>query len=164
MKELRVAGIISDSIVDGPGVRYVIFTQGCAHKCPGCHNPQTHDYKGGTLVSFAEILADVESYKYIKGITFSGGEPLDQPEALKDFIQGFKDKGYHILVFSGYTFEQIMANSEKAQAIKRADILIDGKFDLNLRALSLKFRGSSNQRIIDLQKSFLSGETVIIED
>lgn len=153
MTELRIAGVVSDSIVDGPGVRYTIFTQGCAHKCPGCHNPHTHDYNGGMLVPIDEIFSDIEDLKYIKGVTFSGGEPLDQPEALNEFAEMLKSKGYHIIVFSGYTYEQILKDPKKFEVLKKIDVLIDGRFDIKLRSLSLNFRGSSNQRVINVQES-----------
>lgn len=163
MVELRIAGIVDDSITDGPGVRYTIFTQGCAHKCPGCHNPATHDYKAGMPVNLDDVVKDIESYKYIKGVTFSGGEPFDQPEALREFAGVLREKGYHILIFSGYTYEQIAADSKKFEALKKADILIDGKFDIKLKSLNLRFKGSSNQRTIDVQKSISSGKVVEVE-
>ncbi|MDR1693654.1 MAG: anaerobic ribonucleoside-triphosphate reductase activating protein [Lactobacillaceae bacterium] len=158
MDSIRIAGVVTDSIVDGPGVRYTIFTQGCSHKCPGCHNPQTHDYNGGILVSIEDIIKDIESFKYIKGVTFSGGEPFDQPKPLAAFIDKLKSKGYHILAFSGYTFEQLSKNPEKFEALKKIDVLIDGKFDINLKSLDLKFRGSGNQRMIDVQETLKTNQ------
>lgn len=162
MTELRIAGVVTDSIVDGPGVRYTIFAQGCAHACPGCHNPQTHDYKAGMLVDINEIVSDIEANKYIKGITLSGGEPLDQPDAIAELVDILKSKGYHVLVFSGYTYEQIQSRPKLNNILQKIDVLIDGKFDINLRSLQLNFRGSSNQRIIDVQNSIKNNEIVIL--
>jgi anaerobic ribonucleoside-triphosphate reductase activating protein len=163
MALLRIAGVVTDSIVDGPGVRYTIFAQGCVHKCPGCHNPKTHDYNGGSLVDVDEIIKDIESFKYIKGVTFSGGEPFDQPEVLAEMAKVLKSKGYHILSFSGYTFEHIQKDDKKSELLKYVDVLIDGRFELKLKSLKLNFRGSSNQRIIDVPRSMESGEIVILD-
>lgn len=164
MTILRIAGIVDDSIVDGPGVRYTIFTQGCPHACPGCHNPQTWNYKTGTLVDIDDIIKDIESYKYIKGVTFSGGEPFEQPEEIAEFAGKLRKKGYHILMFSGYTYEQLLSDTKKFEALKKADILIDGRFEIKLRSLDLKYRGSSNQRVIDVQKSLENNKIIVIED
>lgn len=162
MAELRIAGVVDDSIVDGPGVRYTIFTQGCAHNCDGCHNKQTHDYRGGTLVDIKDLLEDIQSHKYIKAVTLSGGEPLDQPIAIKALVEDLKSKGYHILIFTGYTYEQIFLDSKKFEIVKQVDIIIDGKFDINLKSLNINFRGSTNQRIIDIQKTLEKKEISLL--
>lgn len=163
MTKLRIAGIVDDSIVDGPGVRYTIFTQGCPHKCPGCHNPQTWGYKGGTLVDIDDIIKDIESYKYIRGVTFSGGDPFEQPEEVAEFAGKLRKKGYHVLMFSGYTYEQLIGDSKKFKALKEADVLIDGRFEIKLRSLDLKYKGSSNQRTIDVQESLKNNKVVLVE-
>lgn len=163
MAELRISGIIDDSIVDGPGVRYVIFTQGCPHHCPGCHNPETHAFEGGTFITAEHVLNDLKNHKYIKGITFSGGEPMAQPEALAEFVGALKDAGYHVMIFSGYTFEEIQQDGQRKKALERADILIDGRFILAEKSLEVKFRGSKNQRAIDVQKSLQENKVVCLD-
>lgn len=162
--QLQIAGIIDDSVVDGPGVRYTIFTQGCSHGCSGCHNPETHDYSGGTSVKIDDLLNDIVRLKYIKGITLSGGEPFDQPEALTELVARLKNKGYDVLLFSGYTFEEIVKDSAKRQVLTHADTLIDGRFDVKKRSQRLRFRGSSNQRIIDVQQSLAKGQIHLKEE
>ncbi|MDD4557150.1 MAG: anaerobic ribonucleoside-triphosphate reductase activating protein [Alphaproteobacteria bacterium] len=161
--KLRIASVVDDSVVDGPGVRYVIFTQGCKHNCPGCHNPQSHSFSAGMFVGFDEIYEDLSKYKYVKAVTFSGGEPLEQPEAVAEFVSKLKEKGYHILIYTGYTFEQILADEKKLRAIEKADLLVDGLFVLRLRSLNVNFRGSSNQRIVDVQRSLKNKEVVLSE-
>ena len=112
-KFMRVAGIVDDSMVDGPGIRYTIFLQGCKHNCPGCHNPATHDYNGGEIVNIDDIINDIKNYKYINAVTFSGGEPLDQPEAVEETINKLKAAGYHIMIYSGYTYEEKLQIAKK---------------------------------------------------
>lgn len=160
---MQIAGIIDDSVVDGPGVRYTVFTQGCAHNCPGCHNPETHDYNGGQTVNTQDILADIAQFKYINAVTFSGGEPLDQPEAVGELARELKAKNYHVLIFSGYTFEEILTNPAKLAALQNADTLIDGRFNPALKDLNLRFRGSSNQRIINVPQSLVCGRVCLAE-
>lgn len=162
--KLQIAGIIDDSIVDGPGVRYTVFTQGCAHNCFQCHNPQTHDFNGGNAVDVDDIISDITRFKYIRCVTFSGGEPMDQPEALTECVTRLKNKGYHILIFSGYTFEEIIAEPLRQKALKNADILIDGRFDYHKKTQDLRFRGSSNQRVIDVPKSLQTGQVCLQEE
>lgn len=159
--KLRIASVVDDSVVDGPGVRYVIFTQGCKHNCPGCHNPQSHSFSTGMFVSFEEIYADLQRYKYIKAVTFSGGDPLEQPEAVAEFVEKLKEKGYHVLIYTGYTYEQVLADEKRRKAVEKSDLLVDGLFVLRLRSLGCNFRGSSNQRIIDVQESLKNGEVVL---
>ncbi len=152
---LRISGVVEESIVDGPGFRYVIFTQGCPHGCPGCHNPQTHDFNGGTLIDPLSLLSEIDKNPLLSGVTFSGGEPFVQPEALLPLAQKIKERGLHLLIFSGYTYEQLMELSRKNQAVSRllqlCDTLIDGPYLEAERDLTLQFRGSANQRILQLQ-------------
>lgn len=159
--KLKIASVVDDSVVDGPGYRYTIFTQGCAHNCIGCHNLKTHDYNAGSYINYEDISKDLKKFKYIKAVTFSGGEPLDQPEALAEFVKNLKNAGYHILIYTGYTYEQIQKNQKKFEAIKNADILIDGKFEITKKSLNLKYRGSNNQRIIDIQETIKNNELVL---
>lgn len=162
--KLRIAGIVDDSVVDGPGVRYAIFTQGCSHNCPGCHNPDTHDYNAGTPVDPAEIIADLRQFKYLNAVTLSGGEPLDQPEAVLELVVRLKELGYNVLVFSGYTFDEIMADPAKTVIMQYTDTLVDGRFDISRQSYDLNYRGSANQRIIDVPASLSQKNVCLRED
>ena len=154
-KTLRIAGVVRESVVDGPGLRYVIFAQGCPHRCPGCHNPETWDPAGGYDVTVDEIVADVERNPLTRGVTFSGGEPFSQAAAFASLGRLLKDKGYDIVTYTGYTYEQLRAKGEEAvqDLLEMTDILIDGPFILAERDITLPFRGSRNQRIIDVRAS-----------
>lgn len=167
MKKIRIAGIVEESVVDGPGIRYVVFTQGCKHNCPGCHNPETHSFNGGEEKSIEEIISEIKENPLLTGVTFSGGEPFEQAEELAKLAVEIKKLGLDILVYSGYTFEKIMRLSKQrrgwAHLLQLTDILIDGPFIISKRSLDLKFRGSSNQRIIDVQKSLKEGRVVVTE-
>lgn len=161
MKELRLAGVIRESIVDGPGLRMTIFTQGCPHHCEGCQNPQTHDFGGGYVSHPENILKAIDSDPLLRGVTFSGGEPFMQPDALADLAVEIHKRGLDVITYTGFTFEQLQESFEKfpdrRRLLEQTDYLIDGKFVLALRSLDLKFRGSSNQRIIDVKKSLHDG-------
>lgn len=153
--QLRISGVIEESIVDGPGFRYVIFTQGCPHGCPGCHNPQTHDFNGGTLIDPLCLLPEIDENPLLSGVTFSGGEPFVQPKALLPLAREIKKRGLHLLIYSGYTYEQLSALARTDQAIaellRLCDTLIDGPYVEEERDLTLQFRGSANQRILQLR-------------
>ena len=152
--KLRISGVVPESIVDGPGIRFTVFTQGCPHHCPGCHNPQTHAFDGGQLVDVEELAAQMEENPLLTGVTFSGGEPFCQPEPLCELAALVKARGKHVMVYSGYTLEQLLEMGKTKPAVRRllqlADTLVDGRYVEELRDLTLEFRGSSNQRIIDL--------------
>lgn len=167
MQTLRISGIEPESIVDGPGIRYVIFVQGCPHHCPGCHNPQTHDFEGGHDQSFASMLEEIDKNPLLSGVTFSGGEPFCQAAALAELGQKIRQRGLNLVCYSGYTFEELLALSETKTEImdllRITDILIDGKFILKEKSLMLKFRGSRNQRILDVPKSLEQGAPVLAE-
>ena len=167
MKNLRITGVVNESIVDGKGIRYTIFVQGCPHHCEGCHNPQTHDFSGGNEITIQQLLKDIQKDPLLSGVTFSGGEPFCQPEALAALGKEIKALGLDITIYSGYTFEELWLMSEKNKAIRElleiADILIDGKFILEQKSLMLKFRGSKNQRIIDVPKSITAGKAIETE-
>lgn len=154
---IRIAGIIDESIVDGPGIRLVVFAQGCPHHCPGCHNPETHSFEGGELVSISEILKRMETNPLLDGITLSGGEPFAQAEGFALLAQSAKEKGFQVMTYTGYTYEELTAQSKKEPAwallLEHTDLLVDGPFELAKRNLLLPFRGSDNQRIIDVQKA-----------
>lgn len=155
--QIRIAGTVSESIVDGPGFRYVIFTQGCPHNCPGCHNPQTHDFNGGRLVDTDELFRECVEDPLNKGVTFSGGEPFCQAESLCELGKRFKERGLSIWCYSGWTFEELLEKSKHEEYVGRLlselDVLVDGKFIEERKTLSLPFRGSENQRLIDVRKS-----------
>lgn len=152
---LMLSGIEPESIVDGAGIRYVIFVQGCPHHCPGCHNPQTHPFSGGSPADIPAILAELKEDPLLKGVTFSGGEPFCQAAELVGLAKQIRKElpRLDITVYSGFTLEQLqgMQDPDVQELLKEADWLIDGKFLLEERDLTLRFRGSRNQRIIDLR-------------
>ncbi|MDD7517244.1 anaerobic ribonucleoside-triphosphate reductase activating protein [Ruminococcus flavefaciens] len=158
--ELRIAGTVNDSIVDGPGIRFSIFVQGCPHNCEGCHNPQTHDFNGGAIFTTEELLDKVKGNPLLDGVTFSGGEPFCQAEVLAKLGKEIKALGLNIITYTGYTFEQLYENRNKnhwGELLEVTDYLIDGPFILAQKDWEIKFRGSSNQRYIDCQKSLEEG-------
>lgn len=167
MSKIKLSGVEPESIVDGPGFRYVIFTQGCKHNCKGCHNPQTHDPEGGYWEETDNLLLDILKNPLLKGITLSGGEPFDQAEALLDLSDKVIENGLDIFAYSGYTFEQIVEGGKNRPAwielLKKCSILVDGKFEIEKRSLELLFRGSSNQRLIDVKESLKSGQIILAE-
>ncbi|MCX8074369.1 MAG: anaerobic ribonucleoside-triphosphate reductase activating protein [Clostridia bacterium] len=167
MGKLRIAGVVKESIVDGPGIRYVVFTQGCPHKCIGCHNPQTHDFNSGYVIDTDKIYDEVLENPLIKGITLSGGEPFAQAKELAILASNLRQKNYDVIVYTGYTFESLVENSNESNGyldlIENSDALIDGKFEIDKMNKFLKFRGSENQRVIDCVSSLNSGEIVIKE-
>ncbi len=158
---LRISGIMRESIVDGPGIRYVVFTQGCPHRCEGCHNPQTHDFEGGSFINIKTIAEDINNDSLLAGVTFSGGEPLCQAAPLAGLAGIVKDIGLDLMIYSGYYYEEILDMAETDADIRRlielADKLVDGRFVLAERDLTLPFRGSRNQRFIDLAESRRTG-------
>lgn len=162
-KPLRIAGTVKDSIVDGPGLRYVIFTQGCPHHCPGCHNPQTHDFSGGQDADVEKILNEIFNNPILSGVTFSGGEPFCQADGLVPIAEAIKEKGKHLMVYTGYLLENLqkMENPGVQRLLELADIIVDGPFVLAERNLTLSFRGSENQRVIDMAKTRKTGEIVL---
>lgn len=161
---MRIAGFVEESIVDGPGFRIVIFFQGCAHHCYGCHNPETLDFEGGKEVSFDLIKKIIDDNPYADGITLSGGDPLYQIDASTEIAEYAKSKGLDVILYTGFLFEEVLemtkANQRLKDLLNNVDTLIDGPFILEQRHLSLKFRGSSNQRIIDVKKSLMQNKIV----
>lgn len=155
--DIRIFGVVEESIVDGPGIRYSIFVQGCSHGCPGCHNPESHSPKGGELRSIESVLGGIRSNKLIAGVTLSGGEPFEQPHACAVLAQQLKADGYNIWTFTGYLYEDLIkmsqANPDIACLLDNIDVLVDGPFVEELKSLELDWRGSSNQRVIDLAKT-----------
>ncbi len=150
----------NDSIVDGKGLRFTVFTQGCPHNCPGCHNPETHSFDSGNEITVDELFEKIKQNPLLDGVTFSGGEPMCQAEALTKLAEKCKKIGLDIWIYSGFTFEEITADSKMKKLLECADVLVDGKFHENERSLDLLFRGSTNQRIIDVQASLKSNKVV----
>ena len=150
--KIRLYGTVNDSIVDGPGLRYVIFTQGCLHHCPGCHNPDSHAIDGGYIEDTEQCLLEIDQNPLLDGVTLSGGEPFLQATALIHFVQKVKKRHLHVMIYSGYTFEEILElGDEEKKLLSLCDTLVDGKFILSLKSMELLYKGSSNQRIIDIQ-------------
>lgn len=157
---LSIIDIIEDTTVDGPGFRTAIYAAGCPNKCPGCHNPESWDIKKGRKVPTEVILEKVLADDFAN-VTFSGGDPMFQPEGFAKLARAIKEKsGKNIWCYTGYQFESLLKNPKQASLLKYIDVLVDGRFKKELRDESLLFRGSSNQRLIDVQKSLKRGEVV----
>ena len=150
--KLRIAGIVDDSIVDGEGVRLTVFTQGCPHHCHGCHNPQTWSLDGGHEVDTEEIVQKLKENPLLSGITFSGGEPFLQPAPLAEIARAAHKLGLDVWSYTGFTLEELEKRTDVQQLLNEVDVLVDGPYVEALRDLTLRFRGSSNQRIIDLNE------------
>lgn len=156
---LELSGIVSDSIVDGPGIRTTIFSQGCPHHCPGCHNPETWAFGCGTRIPVEAVVEIVQSNPLCRGVTFSGGEPFAQAAAFAKLAKLLKARGYEVASYSGHTFEELLQGSDdQKELLSVIDILIDGRFVLAQKSLEIAFRGSRNQRILDVKKSLAQGK------
>ena len=161
---MKISGIVEESIVDGPGIRFTVFFQGCTHNCFKCHNPQTHDINKGKDVSIEEMIDKIKQLPLTDGVTLSGGDPLMQIDDCLELCKRIKKLELEIFVYTGYTYEQILKMGSKYQELLNyIDFLVDGPFVYSLLDLSLLYRGSSNQRIIDVKKTLLSGEIVIAD-
>lgn len=152
MKQIRIAGIEEESIIDGPGIRLVVFTQGCNHNCVGCHNPGTHSFDGGELIDIDKIINMIKENPLLDGITLSGGEPFEQAIECSILAKKVRELGLSVVTYTGYTFEEILRTRKFRDLLLQTDVLIDGKFDLSHKSMTLQFRGSTNQRIIDVKK------------
>ena len=163
--KIRIAGTVSDSIVDGTGLRFTIFTQGCYHDCPSCHNPETHDPNGGKEMDTEDIVAEFKKNPLMSGITLSGGEPFLQAEACLELAKAAHAIGKDVWAYSGYTLEKLRSirDSHIHALLDEIDVLVDGRFRIEERSLELKFRGSKNQRIIDMKKTG-HGEAVLLKE
>ena len=161
---LATLEIQRDSIVDGEGIRSVIWTQGCPHHCLGCHNPETHSYQGGVLASVDEIKKAIARLEGQDGITFSGGDPMEQAKACTELAKYSKELGLNVWCYTGYTWEELMEKSEFfldiGEFLKYIDVLVDGKFVMDKKSYDVIFRGSTNQRLIDVQASLKKGQLV----
>ncbi|SHI16894.1 anaerobic ribonucleoside-triphosphate reductase activating protein [Sporobacter termitidis DSM 10068] len=162
---MRIAGLVQDSIVDGPGLRFAVFTQGCPHHCEGCHNPETHDPSGGSETPVADVIRQLLGNPLTDGVTLTGGEPFAQPGACAEIAGAARNAGLNVWAYSGYTFEELLASADPdiRRLLERVDVLVDGRFVLKERSLNLHWRGSRNQRIVDVPKSLAAGNAVIIE-
>lgn len=160
-KTIKLNGLVHDSIVDGEGIRLAIFTQGCPHACPGCHNPATHSFSGGTEYSVDDLLKAVDGNPLLDGITLTGGDPMCQADALIDFAIGVKERCLNIWCYTGYTFEQVMNDESMKKLCEYIDVLVDGQFILSERSLDLLYKGSKNQRLIDVQESLKENGIVL---
>ena len=163
MASIKIAGVVDDSVVDGEGYRFTIFTQGCPHHCEGCHNPQTHDFAGGREADIDELYAQIMENPLLASVTFSGGEPFCQPEPLTQLAKKLHERHLDIWTYTGYTLEELTARHDPAMdaLLAATDVLIDGRFLLDQRDLTLAFRGSRNQRVIDLNATRLKGQIVL---
>ena len=150
--KLRIAGMVNDSIVDGPGFRLAVFTQGCRHNCPGCHNPETHPFDGGYEIDTEAIIQKLRENPLLSGVTLTGGDPFEQSEAVLPIARAAHELSLNVWTYTGYTFEHLLEQGSDAQKelLRESDVLVDGPFILEQRSLELHFCGSRNQRLIDV--------------
>jgi anaerobic ribonucleoside-triphosphate reductase activating protein len=161
-KTLEISSILPDSLVNGEGMRSVLFLTGCSHNCPGCHNKELNKMPG-SMYTIEQAKAYIDRNTFDKKVTFSGGDPMMQSKSLVDLCELLHDDGYNIWVYTGYTYEEVTANYDMSMVLLYIDVLVDGKFDIELHDSNLKFRGSSNQRIIDVQQT-LESETIVLHE
>ena len=165
-ESLRIAGTVNDSIVDGDGLRFTIFVQGCPRKCLGCHNPETQCFTGGKMTTTEALLAEIRKNPLLTGVTFSGGEPFCQPEPLLAIAKYCHAHGLDVWSYSGYTLEELKAKYDPVvdELLREIDVLVDGDYRESLRDLTLMFRGSSNQRVIDMNATRKQHRLVLLYD
>ncbi len=163
--KIRLAdeNILTDSIVDGEGLRAVIWAQGCSHNCKECHNPETHDFNKGIEKDVEDIKKEINKLTLQDGITLSGGDPFFQPEACTEIAKYAKEQGLNIWAYTGFLFEVLLKNEKTRELLNYIDVLVDGKFEIENKSLNIKFRGSTNQRIINVPKSLKTNKTVEIK-
>lgn len=161
--DIRIAGTVDDSIVDGPGIRYTVFTQGCSHHCPGCHNPETHDPAAGHTVDTGIILAQMRENPLLDGLTLSGGDPLEQPLPCAELAREAHALGLNVWCYTGYVLEALLRDGDPGRLalLQAVDVLVDGPFLLQERSLELKYCGSRNQRLIDMPATLAQGKVVL---
>lgn len=158
--DYRILDIVEGTSVDGPGLRTSIYFAGCRHCCKGCHNPQSWDFDAGKLVSSEEIIEIVRYNDF--NVTLSGGDPLYHPKKIADLCRRIKEElGKEIWCYTGFTWEDIIADTSFTELLQWVDVVVEGPFIESLRDTSLRFRGSSNQRIVDVQKSIAEGKAVM---
>lgn len=174
---IKIAGTVNDSIVDGPGLRYAVFVQGCSHHCPGCQNPHTWSFDGGIETHTELLIEEMKKNPLLSGLTLSGGEPFEQPEACLDLAQEAHKMGLNVWCYTGYTWEELMLKEydsveaarkdkmpAKAALMMCIDVLVDGPFIKEEKTLELSWRGSKNQRLIDVQESIKQNKVVLWEE
>lgn len=162
--KIRLASTLqSDSIVDGEGIRTVVWTQGCPHHCPFCHNPQTHDFNGGELVEIEDIKKEMKNLKGQDGITLSGGDPMVQPLECLEIAKYAHSLGMNVWCYTGYLFEDVLKNKKMKSLLEEVDVLVDGEFLIDEFSMDLYYRGSRNQRVIDVRKSLEEDRVVLID-
>ncbi len=161
--KIRIAGTVNDSIVDGPGLRFTVFTQGCRHNCAGCHNPETHDAAGGQDADTDEIVKKFLTNPLLSGITLSGGDPMEQAEPCAVLAEEAHRHSLNVWTYTGYTLEQLLSenDAQRMRLLRATDVLVDGPFILTQRSLELKFCGSRNQRLIDMKKTLAANRVVL---
>lgn len=158
--DYRILDIVEGTSVDGPGLRTSIYFAGCRHCCKGCHNPQSWDFDAGKLVSSEEIIEIVRYNDF--NVTLSGGDPLYHPKKIADLCRRIKEElGKEIWCYTGFTWEDIIADTSFSELLQWVDVVVEGPFIESLRDTSLRFRGSSNQRIVDVRKSIAEGKAVM---
>ena len=164
MKIRLASDLQEDSIVDGLGIRTVIWTQGCSHNCPSCHNPSTHDFSGGEEVELDDVIYRLENLVGQDGVTFSGGDPMFQPKQCAVLARKVHDLNMNVWAYTGFTYEQLLNSKNKdiLDYLNNIDVLIDGKFDISKKSMDIRFRGSTNQRVIDVKKSLNQNKIIEI--
>lgn len=162
MKIRLSSPIQSDSIVDGEGIRTVIWTQGCPHHCPFCHNPSTHDMSGGFIKDTEDVIKEILEMELQDGITFSGGDPMMQPKECTEIAKVLKEHNLNIWCYTGFNFEDLLKDEDRVEFLKYIDVLIDGRFEIDKKSYDCMFRGSTNQRIINVKESLKKGKAVNI--
>ena len=165
-KTVRLAGIAYESLVNGPGMRRVFFAQGCKHKCKGCFNPETHSFEDGEIMDMDKLIKDVLDNPILKGVTFSGGDPIEQAHSFAYMAKAFKNSNLNIWCYTGYTFEKLLevmkVDTAISELLNNIDVLVDGRFEINNKEEGLRFRGSTNQRIINVKESLNPNKVVIM--
>jgi anaerobic ribonucleoside-triphosphate reductase activating protein len=165
-EKLRIYGTADDSIVDGPGIRFAVFAQGCHHHCPGCHNPGSQPFAGGREVDVAELQQMIAANPLLAGITLTGGEPFEQPGPLLELAVWAHGRGLNVWAYSGYLYEQLAAGEPSplaAELLAQCDVLVDGPFVESQASYESRWRGSTNQRIIDIPASLQAGAAVLLD-
>ncbi len=154
--------MVQDSIVDGVGLRFTVFTQGCPHHCEGCHNPETHDPTGGSEIAAEEIIRQMLSNPLTDGVTLSGGEPFYQAGDCAEIAQAAKNAGLNVWTYTGFTFEALIRSADPniLRLLSLTDVLVDGPFVLPQRSLNIKWRGSTNQRLLDVRRSLAEKKAI----
>lgn len=164
MTKISLLKIVESTTVDGPGLRTSVYCAGCVNKCPGCHNPQSWDINHGTMTDIEDILVSIKDDDEFCNVTFTGGDPMYQAKAFAELARRIKQEtNKNIWCYSGYTIEEIMLDADKRELLSCVDVLVDGRFMQDLRDESLIFKGSRNQRIIDVQATLKKGEIVLFK-